>query len=101
MANVCVTLMALCAIGLPLTSASTWPMRPRLSPRGIRRNVARRISWTARIPLWNDRDLRGLYFEGLELAGAALRIFRRHRVPHDAHRRIIGHDPLGDPELAF
>src|SRR5579864_6166990 len=51
--------------------------------------------------LWNDRDLRGLHFEGPELAGAPLRILRRHRIPYDAHRRIVGHNPFGDPELPF
>src|SRR5881409_2106752 len=36
--------------------------------------------------LRNDGDLRGLDLEGLELAGAPLRIFCRDRIPHDSHR---------------
>ena len=62
------------------------------------RGAARRL---ASCRLGNDGDLRGLHFERLELAGASLRVFRRHRVPHDPHRRVVGHDPFGDPELAF
>src|SRR6266487_1518403 len=51
--------------------------------------------------LRNDGELRGLNLEGLELTGATLWILCRDHIPHDSHRRIIGHDPLGDPELPF
>src|SRR5207244_13458195 len=43
----------------------------------------------------------GLHLEGLELTGATLRIFCRHRIPHDPHRRIVGHHPFRDPEFPF
>jgi len=46
-----------------------------------------------------NRDLRCVDIERLVLAGAALRILRRHGVAHDSGRRIIGNDPLRDPEL--
>src|SRR5260370_41226200 len=46
-------------------------------------------------------DLRCLYVERLELAGAALGILRRHRIAHDSAGRIIGHHPFGHPELSF
>ena len=52
-------------------------------------------------PLRDDRDLRRLHLERLELSGATLRILRRHRISHDSHWRIVGHDPFGDPELPF
>ena len=48
-----------------------------------------------------NRDLRRLDIEWLELPGAALRILRRDGVAHDSGGGIIGHDPLGDPELTF
>src|SRR5262245_6592583 len=51
--------------------------------------------------LRDDGDLRRLYFEWLELAGAPLWILRRHVVPHDPHRRIVGNHPFGHPELAL
>src|SRR5437867_2631388 len=61
------------------------------------------VSCTARPVrrLRNDRDLRGLHLEGLELTDASLRVLGRHGISHDSHRRIVRHDPLGDPELAF
>jgi hypothetical protein len=52
-------------------------------------------------PVGDDRDLRRLDLERLELPGASLRVLCRHRIPHNAHRRVVGHDPLGDPELPF
>jgi hypothetical protein len=51
--------------------------------------------------LRNDGELRGLHLEGFELTGATLRIFCRHRIPHDPHRRIVGHHPFSDPEFPF
>src|SRR5207248_10269511 len=51
--------------------------------------------------LLNDSELRRLYLERFELTGPALRILCRDGVPHDAGRRIVGDDPLGDPELAL
>src|SRR5439155_5096069 len=51
--------------------------------------------------LRNDGELRGLHLEGFELTGATLRILCRHRIPHDPHRRIVGHHPFSDPEFPF
>src|SRR5262245_16772720 len=51
--------------------------------------------------LRNDCELRGLNLERLEFSSAPLRILRRHGVPNDASRRIVGHDPLGHPEFAL
>src|SRR5262249_6994471 len=51
--------------------------------------------------LWNDRELGGLHLERLELARASLRILGRYGVAHDSHGGVVGHHPLGDPELAL
>src|SRR5262245_66312021 len=50
-------------------------------------------------PLFDDRDLRRLDLEGLELAGASLWILGRDRVANDTERRVLRNDPLGHPEL--
>src|ERR1043165_3362233 len=47
----------------------------------------------------DDRQLRSLDVERLVFTGAPVLVLRRDREPHDAGRRIVGHDPLGDPEL--
>src|SRR5438093_12482295 len=59
---------------------------PTISASHTTKRGAAHVSDRTAGSLWNDRDLRGLYFEGLELAGAPLRILRGHRVPHEIGR---------------
>jgi hypothetical protein len=49
----------------------------------------------------DNLELRRFDFKRLELACTALRVLGSHRVAQDLGPRIIGHDPLGDPELPF
>src|SRR5579872_3356356 len=49
----------------------------------------------------DNLELRRFDFKRLELACTALRVLGSHRVTQDLRPRIIGHDPLGDPELSF